>query len=55
MIDHASLFTETVHPYLLKWYIAIYRKCTLLFTNYCTLLFTDYTFWLRYGNAYYQI
>ena len=43
MIDHAPLFTETVHPYLLKLYIAIYRNCTLLFTNYRTLLFTDYT------------
>ena len=42
MIDHAPLFTETVHPYLLKLYIAIYRNCTLLFTNYRTLLFTDY-------------
>ena len=42
MIDHAPLFIEIVHPYLLKLYIAIYRNCTLLFTNYCTLLFTDY-------------
>ena len=47
MMDHASLFTETVHPYLPKLYILIYRNCTLLFTNYRTLLFTDYTdpFW----------
>ena len=43
MMDHASLFTETVHPYLPKLYILIYRNCTLLFTNYRTLLFTDYT------------
>jgi len=37
------LFTETVHYYLPKLYIAIYRNRTLLFTNYGTLLFTDYT------------
>jgi hypothetical protein len=42
MIDHASLFTEVVHPYLPKLYILIYRSCTFLFTNYSTLLFTDY-------------
>lgn len=42
MMDHASLFTEIVHPYLPKWYITIYRSCTLLITNYGTLLFTDY-------------
>jgi hypothetical protein len=43
MMDHASLFTEIVHPYLPKLYILIYQSCTLLFTNYRTLLFTDYT------------
>lgn len=42
MMDHASLFTEIVHPYLPKLYITIYQNCTLLFTNYGTLLFTDY-------------
>ena len=51
MIDHASLFTEIVHPYLPKLYIAIYQSCTLLFTDYRTLLFTDYIFlviiWMR--------
>jgi len=41
MMDHASLFTESVHPYLPKLYILIYRKCTLLFTDFGTLLFTD--------------
>lgn len=44
MMDHASLFTEIVHPYLPKLYITIYQNCTLLFTNYGTLLFTDYIF-----------
>jgi len=33
MIDHTSLFTEIVHPYLPKLYILIYRNCTLLFTE----------------------
>ena len=33
MIDQAPLFTKTVHPYLLKLYIAIYQNCTLLFTE----------------------
>jgi hypothetical protein len=25
MMDHASLFTKVVHPYLPKWYILIYQ------------------------------
>ena len=50
MMDHASLFTEIVHPYLPKLYITIYQNCTLLFTNYGTLLFTDYT--LLKSNQY---
>ena len=33
MMDHASLFTEIVHPYLPKLYITIYQNCTLLFTE----------------------
>jgi hypothetical protein len=33
MMDHASLFTKIVHPYLPKLYILIYRKCTFLFTE----------------------
>ncbi len=33
MMDHASLFTKTVHRYLPKLYILIYRSCTLLFTE----------------------
>jgi hypothetical protein len=43
MIDHASLFTEIVHPYLPKRDILIYQSSTLLFTDFGTLLFTDYT------------
>src|SRR4051794_14343837 len=41
--NHASLFTEILHPYLPNIYIAIYRKCYILIYRICTLLFTDYS------------
>jgi hypothetical protein len=51
MIDHASVFTEIVHPYLPNVYIPIYRSCTSLFTNFSTLLFTDYTYFSEWDNT----
>jgi hypothetical protein len=41
--DHAYPFTKTIHSYLPKYNIPVYRNTAFLFTIFATLFFTDYS------------